>query len=142
MNDEIQNALSAWYDAKMQFEALQKRERELRVLCVEMMRGDSAAGFTQTFELDENFEAKFKIPINYNFVKNGNKTDNAAVESALNEIRQSENGELIAERLVAWKPNLSVTEYKRLTHNAKQAIDRVLVTSEGLPTLEIKPKKG
>lgn len=100
--------------------------------------------------IGNGFILKAERKLNYN-LKNtaeGQETYNAveAIEKIGNE------GQFLADRLVTWKPSLSLTEYKKLdgtldangkpnnpTHyQIKQIIDSVLTVTDGAPTLEIK----
>jgi hypothetical protein len=85
-----------------------------------------------------------KVPVRYGFIQNAEgKTDKARIEKALSKIeKDGESGELIAERLVKWTPELSLTEYKQLSDKYRKIIDDVIITSEGTPTLEIKEPKA
>jgi len=47
----------------------------------------------------------------------------------------------LAARLVNWKPDLSLTEYKKLPDAAREIIDEVLTISPAMPTLELKVAK-
>ena len=50
--------------------------------------------------------------------------------------------EWLAPRIVKWKAELSTSEYKKLEPEHKKIVDKLLVTSYGLPTLEvIEPKQ-
>lgn len=56
--------------------------------------------------------------------------------------KDGEAGELIAERLIKWTPELSLTEYKQLSDKYRKIIDDVITASEGMPTLEIVEPKA
>lgn len=94
---------------------------------------------TERIELGNGYQAKAVKKINYGFVKTEDgKLNKAAIDKALAKIeKDGAMGELIAERLVKWTPDLSLTEYKQLDEKYKKIIDEVIVTSEGAPTLEI-----
>ena len=60
------------------------------------------------------------------------------VDKALDLIEKSqEGGNVIAERLVSWKPELSVREYKLLSPQQKAYIDTVLTVKPGTPSVEL-----
>ena len=60
------------------------------------------------------------------------------VDKALDLIEKSqEGGNIIAERLVSWKPELSVREYKLLSPQQKAYIDTVLTVKPGTPSVEL-----
>lgn len=61
-----------------------------------------------------------------------------AVDKALDAIEKSqEGGNVIAERLVSWKPELSIREYKLLSAQQKAYIDTVLTVKPGTPSVEL-----
>ena len=65
------------------------------------------------------------------------------VEKALDRIEASqEGGNVIAERLVDWKPELSLSNYKLLTDRQKAMINEVLTIKPATKTLEFKPVKA
>lgn len=75
--------------------------------------------------------------LNYNL---GNADE---VDKALDAIEKSqEGGNVIAERLVKWTPELAVREYKLLTPTQKAIIDRVLTIKPGTPSIELVPVAG
>jgi len=60
------------------------------------------------------------------------------VDKALDLIEKSqEGGNVIAERLVSWKPELSIREYKLLSPQQKAYIDTVLTVKPGTPSVEL-----
>lgn len=60
------------------------------------------------------------------------------VDKALDLIEKSqEGGNVIAERLVSWKPELSIREYKLLSAQQKAYIDTVLTVKPGTPSVEL-----
>lgn len=65
--------------------------------------------------------------------------DGDAVEKQLDLIEKTqEGGNVIAERLVAWKPEISVKEYKLLNDVQKALIDKVLTIKPASKSIEIK----
>ena len=94
---------------------------------------------TENFELGNGYKLKavFKISRNLN-------NENEAVDKVLSKIEKTgPEGAFIAERLVKWKPELSVTEYKKLPEKFKKLFDEVVTSKEAIPSLELvapKPK--
>lgn len=69
--------------------------------------------------------------------------DADAVDKALDEIEKSqEGGNVIAERLVSFKPEISVREYKLLDARQKAMIDRVLTIKPASKSVAFKPVAG
>jgi hypothetical protein len=66
--------------------------------------------------------------------------DNDAVDAMLDTIEKSqEGGNVIAERLIRWKPELSVTEYKVLRPDQRAIVDKLIETKPASKTIEFKP---
>lgn len=141
---ERDRLLVDWQNKKAALEVAKEEEMAARKLAVMFMHDPSKSGTTENVELGGGYKATMKVPVRYGFVQNAEgKTDKARIEKALSKIEKTgQAGELIAERLIKWTPELSLTEYKQLPDNFKKIIDDVIVTSEGTPTLEIKEPKA
>lgn len=93
---------------------------------------------TENFELGNGYKLKavFKISRNLN-------NENDAVDKVLSKIEKAgAEGQFIAERLVKWKPELSVSEYKKLPEKFKKMIDEVVTSKEATPSLELVAPKS
>ena len=93
---------------------------------------------TENFELGNGYKLKavFKISRNLN-------NENEAVDKVLAKIEKTgPEGVFIAERLVKWKPELSLTEYKKLPEKFKKLFDEVVISKEATPTLELVAPKS
>ena len=93
---------------------------------------------TENFELGNGYKLKavFKISRNLN-------NENDAVDKVLSKIEKAgAEGQFIAERLVKWKPELSVSEYKKLPEKFKKMIDEVVTSKEAMPSLELVAPKS
>jgi hypothetical protein len=93
---------------------------------------------TENFELGNGYKLKavFKISRNLN-------NENDAVDKVLSKIEKAgAEGQFIAERLVKWKPELSVSEYKKLPEKFKKMIDEVVTSKEAAPSLELVAPKS
>ena len=93
---------------------------------------------TENFELGNGYKLKafFKISRNLN-------NENEAVDKVLSKIEKTgPEGAFVAERLVKWKPELSVSEYKKLPEKFKKMIDEVVTSKEATPTLELVAPKS
>jgi hypothetical protein len=141
---ERDRLLVEWQAAKVALEVAKEAELVARKNSVMFMHDPAKSGSTENVELGNGYKAKMKVPVNYGFVKNeAGRVDKARIEKALSKIeKDGEVGELIAERLVDWKPTLSLTEYKQLSDKYRKIIDDVVITSEGTPTLEIVEPKA
>lgn len=139
-NELLQN----WLVCKANFEEAKKAELAARKAAVDHINDPSLIGKQQTIELGNGYKAKLKIPIRYTFVKNSNdKADIAEIKKALAAIAQDGAvGQLVAEKLITWSPDLSLTEYSALCPAHKNIIDAVIVTKEGAPVLSIQEPKA
>ena len=93
---------------------------------------------TETFEIGNGYKLKavFKISRNLN-------NENEAVDKVLSKIEKTgPEGVFIAERLVKWKPELSITEYKKLPEKFKKLFDEVVTSKEAIPSLELVAPKS
>ena len=93
---------------------------------------------TENLELGNGYKLKavFKISRNLN-------NENDAVDKVLSKIEKAgAEGQFIAERLVKWKPELSVSEYKKLPEKFKKMIDEVVTSKEATPSLELVAPKS
>lgn len=133
--------LMLWQKAKDDIEKAKNFEMEIRKIAVKATFDKPKEG-TNTVELGEGYKAKSVIKYNYNLA------DNDTVEACLDRISKIGNqGSFIADRLVRWKPNFLLTEYRQLQeeadkgdHTSKQILKEVstmLTISEAAPTLEI-----
>ena len=137
---ERDRLLLAWEESKKALEVAKEKEMEQRKAVVAFAFDPNKESGTERIELGNGYQAKAVKKVNYGFVKTEDgKLNKAAIDKALTKIEKVGGavGELIAERLVKWTPDLSLTEYKQLDEKFKKIIDEVIVTSEGAPTLEI-----
>ncbi len=92
---------------------------------------------TENVELGNGYKLKavFKISRNLN-------NENDAVDKVLSKIEKTgPEGQFVAERLVKWKPELSVSEYKKLPEKFRKMIDEVVTSKEATPSVElVEPK--
>ena len=137
---ERDRLLLAWEESKKALEVAKEKEMEQRKAVVAFAFDPNKESGTERIELGNGYQAKAVKKVNYGFLKTEDgKLNKAAIDKALAKIEKVGGavGELIAERLVKWTPDLSLTEYKQLDEKFKKIIDEVIVTSEGAPTLEI-----
>lgn len=122
-------------EAKRDLAAAADRECTLRKACVSVFFPDDATNVnaegTRNFELAQGYKLKAVFKLNYNLKQ-------AEIDAALTAMEKLGNqGKFLAERIVKWKAELSVKEYRELEPAYKALIDKVLTTSPGLPSLEI-----
>lgn len=136
--------LVEWQASKEALEKAKELEMQLRKQVVDFAFDPNKQSGTENVELGNGYKLKAVKTLRYGFIKNAeNKLDKAAIDKALAKIeKDGAVGELIAERLVKWTPDLSLSEYKLLNEKHKAIIDSVIVTTEGSPTLEIVEPKN
>lgn len=144
MNED--QLLMAWDDIKKAIEVAKAQEMDLRKYIVNRAFPKKHEGMN-TCELGNGYELKAQVKFNYNLA------DNDTVENCLAKVASLGNqGPFIANRLVSWKPNFLLTEYRQLEEDASKgekfaqevlkAIQPMLTISDGAPTLEIKEPKA
>jgi len=127
-------AIMSWRNAKQTLDAAKENEMQMRKNLTNLLFPNPVKG-TQRFNLGNGYSIKLVHKLNY-------KLDKDRVEQALDKIEaQGPKGELIAERLVKFTPELSQTEYKLLSEIDKKIIDEVLTVEPGAPTLELEEPK-
>jgi hypothetical protein len=136
--------LVQWNILKGKIETIKNEEMELRKYIVSRAFPEKHEG-TNTKELGQGYQLKAGVKFNYS-LDNDNKKINAALDAI---VKCGNQGAFIAERLVNWKPSLSLSEYRELqddeSDTGKQIlrhINSVLTIKEAAPTLEIKVPKS
>lgn len=135
------NLLEAWKTANDKARAAVMIERDLRLQVIEAFSTETneMASGIENIDIGYGFDLKIQHKLDY---KLDNANDCEALDKALDAIETSmEGGKIIAERLVKWKPELSVSEYKLLGNEQRAMIDKVLTIKPASKSLEIK-KRG
>lgn len=131
---------------KTQLTALKAEELELRKYIVERAFPNRSEGVNK-LDLGNGYELKADVNLNYNIDKPANE-----VWQALERIRKIGNyGAIIADKLVSWKANFLLKEYRALVKAKDESqeaqailkeISTFLTINEAAPELSIKePKK-
>lgn len=141
-NDEL---LVLWNTKKAAVETAKAEEMELRkyVVTREFPKPDEG---TNSKDLGNGYQLKAVVKYNYNLA------DNDTVEATLEKLSKLGNGgSAISDRLVSWKPNFLLTEYRQLQEDKEKGskfadealaiINGMLTITEAAPTLEIKAPK-
>lgn len=127
--------LMRWQLEKQRLAEAKAAEAMLRLAIVNREFGAADEG-THRRALGKGYELKAVIKYNYSL-------DTDATETALEKIERSgPEGKFIAERLVSWKPSLSVSEWRKLPEKLSKLFAPALTIKPGLPELEIVPPKG
>lgn len=143
-----QAKLNAWNDAKAALAKAQELERSLRAEVISIFSDVNETVLTSGTENVNVPGGKLKIErsIEYKLGRTINDKvvcDNDEVDKILDMIEKSqEGGNVIAERLVSWKPEISVREYKLLTPAQKAIVDRYLVTKQGSTSVKFEPTQA
>jgi hypothetical protein len=139
--------LLLWEQRKRAIEVAKELEMEVRKYIVKREFPEANEGMN-TKELGNGYQLKAGIKYNYNLA------DNDTVQDCLQRIsRLGNDGSFIADRLVSWKPNFLLTEYRQLCEDKDKGnqtaiavldiVNEMLTITDGAPTLEIKePKKA
>lgn len=142
---ERDRLLLVWENSKKALDVAKAAEMEARKAVVAFAFDPEKESGTERIELHNGYQAKAVKKLNYGWIKGkDDKTDRKAIDAALDRLAKAAGpaGEYIADNLVKWNPELSLTEYKKLDDGLKKIIDKVIVTSDGAPQLEIVPPKG
>lgn len=145
MNED--QLLLEWQKKKDAIETAKAEEMDLRKYIVKREFPKAEEGMNNK-ELGGGYQLKANVKFNYNLA------DNDTVEATLEKLSgMGPSGSAIADRLVSWKPNFLLTEYRQLVEDkekgsqfaqtALSVINEMLTIAEAAPTLEIRePKKG
>lgn len=134
--------LTEWKEANQLLTAVKAREALLRTELVGAFSMEAKPGYSGTENVTVGWGYTLKIvhKINYNLDKSDS---NAKVDAMLDALEKSQPfGSVIAERLVKWSPELSVSEYKKLDNAQKAIVDKVLTIKDATPSIELVPPKG
>lgn len=127
---DIENLVTRWDNARKEIKKWQAAEREFRMAIVNAKFPDADEG-THTVELVDGYKLKVNVRMNYNL-------DKDKVEVALDAIEKTGNeGTFIAERLVRFKPELSLSEYRNLAPQYRNLINEALTIKRAIPDLEL-----
>lgn len=138
--------LMAHIELKKAIETAKEQEMELRKYIVNRAFPDKHEGMN-TKELGAGYQLKAAVKYNYSLA------DNDTVEATLEKLSgMGAAGSAIADRLVSWKPNFLLTEYRQLCEDkekgsqfaqtALNVIGEMLTITEGAPTLEVKEPRS
>lgn len=146
---ERDRILAKWESDKIALEKAKADEMESRKAFVAFAFDKDKLEGTERIALNNGYEAKAVKKLNYNLVSPVEGVGVVeAVDNALTALEAlGPEGKFVADRLVKWSCDLSLSEYRKLDEMANGAqyhaiIDKVIETKEGAPTLEIIPPKG
>lgn len=133
--------IADWQTLKQQREALEEQELIARNKVVGFFFEEwtDKAG-TENFDIGQGYKLKLVFAQRHSVpsAENG-----AAVKGVMQQLQaQGEDGAFIAERLFRWKPELSKSEYDRLSPSMKRIVNKVVTTKAAQPTIEIVAPKA
>lgn len=134
--NNIDNVMQAWKDASETLDKAKQVEMDLRRAVFEVKFPGHGEGTTRV-PLANGYHLKAVGKMNYNLANKEGETEGALTKLAA----AGPEGAFIADRLVKWTPELSITEYRKLAPHYKTIIDTVLTIKPGAPTLEIEAPK-
>lgn len=132
--------IQAWIKASNELAVAKEAESKLRQEVLnECFSFDPEAlrEGTENCELGNGYKLKAAFKISRSL-----GSDVEAIEKLLQKIEKSgPEGEFIAERLVKWKAEISITEYKKLPEKVAKIVNELLVSKPATPSLEfVEPK--
>lgn len=152
LTDEVQT----WRDTKDSLTTAKEAEMSARLTLTSTCFPTPKKG-TQRYPLDGGYNVKLQFGYNFSLGVKG-KTDDQGLEvSVYDQVVALERdianlgpeGQLLVDRLIKWKPELSGTEYEALARDsasevevqAKALIDEILTVTPKSPTLDLEEPK-
>lgn len=135
--------LQHWQEQQKQLAFYKEVEMSARKVFVDFATDPSVTKGTVNIDLGNGWKAKAVKKENVSFIKNAEgKIDTTFISQTLDKFCLVDGGRLMAERLVKWNPEFSLSEYKQLPGDLKKLADEMIEIKAGSPTLEIIPPKS
>lgn len=131
MYSKLYEKIGQWNELQRQLEAIKQQELTLRKELFEEAFANPAEG-TNTLDLPEGWKLKGNYKLN-------RKLDEAALPEVLKELRKLH---VKTDSLIKYKPELSTTEFRKLTPEQEKVLAAAMVTTPGTPSLELVAPKG
>lgn len=137
--------LSKWYLLKKQLSEVKTAESLMRSRIAKFFFPTPDEG-TNTHPLKDGTGANLKMV--HTIDRKVDEGELEALREAMSAAEEDEKNnlhglELDFTKLIVWKPELKLSEYRKLTEAQRQVFDRVLVVKPGMPQLDITiPKRG
>lgn len=145
VSPELSHKLVLWQAKAKELETVKAAELVLRNEVFKLAFANPKEGMN-TLELGNGYELKAEYKFNYSLSESKqprNGDEPFATTKALNAIEELGNeGKFLAERVVTWKPELSIKEYRDLDPKYKVLLDKALTITPGTPALSIKAPAG
>lgn len=133
---DLSKAIAEWVEADRKLDLAKAEEKGLRETILklafdrnpdELREGVANKELANGFKLKADFKVTRSLP-----------SDNSKVTDVLDKIAKLGNeGSFIAQRIVKWKADISLTEYHKLDIQYRELIDTILTAKPGLPSLEL-----
>lgn len=146
--DNLREKLAHWYNLKKQLSDIKAAESKLRRELFAFMFKDPVEG-SNKFDLQDGYEVRATHVIDRTPKKELMEEFQQLVDRSrnpppgCNDILTPEElavwDTVKLEELLRWKPELSVSAYRKLTPAQLNLFDRLLVIKEGSPQLDVKP---
>lgn len=122
-----------WLDASKKLAEAKEQELLLRNEVIKLSFKNPKESGTENVELGNGYKLKAVFKLNYRL-----NNLNDGVNKAIQQIEKLEpQGSFITQRLIKWKPELSITEYNKLDSKVKDIINEVVISYPGTPSLEL-----
>lgn len=139
-NDE--QLIAHWHKTAQLAATWKAKEAALREEVVNRIFANNVMAGTYNYELGQGYKLKCVRKDTYKPVTKVNG-EGITISDALQRIRELGNeGNFIADRIIKWNPELSITEFKQSPDNIKKIILDAVIIKPAMPTLEvIEPKR-
>ena len=127
-NDLLMN----WQKATTDLLLAKEHEMNMRKHIVGRLFPNAKEG-TNNFNLGNGYKLTAVVKFNYKFESNDK------VQEMIMEFERIDSD--VSARLVKWKPEPSITEYRKLTGMSKAIADKAIIITDATPSLEIKAPK-
>lgn len=122
-----------WQEKQKALAKAKAEESEARTAVVALFNAPADASGVQNIELGGGYKLKATFKLRYKL------KDSEKMLEKLEKL--GEEGKFIADRLVKFKPELSLTEYKNLSDKMRKIADEYITASPAIPSLElVEPK--
>lgn len=123
-----------WQESQKALAKAKEIESANRQAVIELFEAAPDASGVKNIDLGSGYKLKATFKLNHKI--------SGDVTKLLDKLEKSgDEGKFIAERLVKFKPELALTEYKNLPDKLRKIADEFITTSPALPSVElVEPK--
>ena len=124
----FEQVLEMFHEATRKLAEYKELEMSLRKTIVDNYFDSENLEGTENLDLGEGYKLKCVKKLNRSFVTK----EESEIEKVLDKLPDE-----ISSRIIKYKPELSVSEYKKLDDKNRKIFDKLIVTKEASPSLEI-----